>query len=211
MARSFFHPDNALMITIGQITDCIFLSLFWLLGCFPVITAGAAAAALYDGVYYGFRRGDKHCWRRFFYAFRQNLKSSLLPGVVVLAAAAALVRIGVWLWNGAVHGQISWAVFSGAAFVMLVLVGIGSILFPLLSRFETTTAQLFSNTVRLGMAHLPRTVALGLINGAAIWFCVRLVIPLFLLPGVATLVSTWLIEPMLQPYMPQEEKEDAAL
>ena len=47
MSRSIFHPDSALMITLGQITDCIFLSLFWLLGCFPVVTFGASAAALY--------------------------------------------------------------------------------------------------------------------------------------------------------------------
>ena len=46
MSRSIFHPDSALMITLGQITDCIFLSLFWLLGCFPVVTFGAAAATL---------------------------------------------------------------------------------------------------------------------------------------------------------------------
>ena len=32
MSRSIFHPDSALMITMTQITDCIFLSIFWLLG-----------------------------------------------------------------------------------------------------------------------------------------------------------------------------------
>ncbi|MGM9588632.1 MAG: YesL family protein [Faecousia sp.] len=210
MARSLFHPDNPLMITIGQITDCIFLSLFWLLGCFPVLTAGASTAALYDAVYHGFRKGDRHCWRRFFHALRQNLKPGLLPTVIFLAAGTGLVRLGVWFWNGAVLGRFSWAVFSGAAFVLLVILGIGSILFPLLSRFETTTAHLFSNTIRLGMANLPRTVALGLINGVCIFFCVRLVLPLFILPGLTALISTLFIEPMLKPYMPGEEEEDAA-
>ncbi len=210
MARSLFHPDNALMITIGQITDCIFLSLFWLLGCFPVITAGAATTALYDAVYYGFRKGDKHCWHRFFHSFRQNLKPSLMPAVIFLAVGAALTKLGVWFWNSAVFGVLSWAVFAGAAFVLLVVVGIGSILFPLLSRFETTTGRLLSNTFRLGMANLPRTVGLGLINGVTIWFCARLVLPLFILPGLAALLSTVLIEPMLKPYMPREEEQDAA-
>ena len=52
MSRSIFHPDSALMITMTQITDCIFLSLFWLVGCFPVVTAGTACAGLYDAVYH---------------------------------------------------------------------------------------------------------------------------------------------------------------
>ena len=65
MFRKFLNPDNALMITMTQITDCIFLSMFWLLGCIPVVTVGASFAALYDATYRGFRQGEKHCWGRF--------------------------------------------------------------------------------------------------------------------------------------------------
>ena len=115
MFRSLFHPDNPLMITIGQITDCIFLSLFWLLGCFPVITAGAATAALYDTVWREFRKGEKHSWQRFLYSFRQNLKPGLLPTVIFLAAAAAVMWVLIQVWNSAVYGVISWAVFAAAA------------------------------------------------------------------------------------------------
>ena len=55
MFRNFFRPDSALMITLSQITDCIFLSLFWIMGCVPVVTAGASFAALYDATYRGLR------------------------------------------------------------------------------------------------------------------------------------------------------------
>ena len=48
MFRNLLRPDSALMITMTQITDCIFLSLFWLVGCIPVITIGASFAALYE-------------------------------------------------------------------------------------------------------------------------------------------------------------------
>lgn len=208
MFRSIFRPDSALMITVGQITDCIFLSLFWLLGCFPVVTAGASTAALYDAVWRGFRQGDKHPWQRFFHSFRQNLLPSLLPTAAVLAAGAGLLRLGIFLWNQAVYGNISWAVFSGAAFVMVLLAGIGSLLFPLLSRFENTTAALLINTFRLGMGHLPAAWVLGILNAGAIFLCLRWIFPLFFLPALTSLISTLLIEPMLKPYMP-EESEDA--
>ena len=204
MFRSLFNPDNALMITVTQITDCIFLSLFWLLGCFPVITAGAATAALYDAVWREFRKGEKHSWQRFLHAFRQNLKPGLVPTVIFLAVSALVVWGLIQVWNAAVYGMISWAVFAAAAFAALVITGIGSILFPMMSRFENSAAVLFANTFRLGMARLPLTVGLGLVNRAAVLLCVRYVVPLFFLPALAALISTLFIEPMFKPYMPEE-------
>lgn len=208
MFRSIFRPDSPLMITMTQITDCIFLSLFWLLGCFPVITAGVSTAALYDAVYHAFRKGEKHSWQRFLYAYRQNLKPGLVPGVIFLIVTAALTRAGILVWNQAVYGNISWGVFAAAAFLLLVLLGIGSITFPLLSRFETGTAQLFGNTFRLGFANLPLSLGLAMVNAAVIFFCVRYIAPLFFLPALGALISTLFIEPMLKPYMPSEDTAD---
>ena len=107
MFRSLFNHENPLMITIGQITDCIFLTLFWLLGCFPVVTAGAATAALYDSVWREFRKGEKHSWQRFLHSFRQNLKSGLIPTVIFLLLSAVLLWGGIQAWNGAVYGRRS--------------------------------------------------------------------------------------------------------
>ena len=208
MFRNILRPDSPLMVTMTQLTDCIFLSLFWLLGCLPVLTAGVSTAALYDTVYHTFRKGEKHSWQRFLHAYKQNLKPGILPGVLFLLLAAGMTRIGVLVWNQAVYGNISWGIFAAAAFVLLVLLGIGSILFPLLSRFETGMVQLFSNTFRLGLANLPLTMGLAMVNAAVIFLCVRYVAPVFFLPALGALLSTMFIEPMLKPYMPVEE--DAA-
>ena len=135
MFRKFLNPDNALMITMTQITDCIFLSLFWLIGCIPVVTIGASFAALYDSTYRGFRQGEKHCWGRFLEVFRGNWKAGILPTGVFLAVLYLLVQLLVSLWNRAVAGAVSWMVFSGGAFVGVLVLGIVSVLFPMLSRF----------------------------------------------------------------------------
>ena len=208
MFRSLFHPDNALIITVSQITDCIFLSLFWLLGCFPVITMGASFTALYDGVYHGFRQGDKHCWLRFWQSWRRNWKASLAPTAVFLAGALLLGKGLIALWNSAAAGRISWMLFSGGAFLGMPVLGILGLLFPVLSRFENSFAGLLKNTVFLAMANLPRTILLGFLNAVTVLLCTRYVFPLFFLPAVSALISTLFIEPMLKPYMPVEE--DAA-
>jgi uncharacterized membrane protein YesL len=208
MSRSIFHPDSGLMITFGQITDCIFLSLFWLLGCIPVVTIGASFAALYDAAFRGMRRNEKNSWQRFLTVYKENWKGGIAPTLVFLPLLWLLVRLTVGLWNGAVFGQISWGVFAAGAFFSVLALGILSILFPMLSRFENPLAAQLKNTVLIGFANLPGTIALGLVNGLTALLCVRYVVPLFFLPALAALIGSLFIEPMFRPYMPKEE--DAA-
>lgn len=207
MFKNLFNPDNALMSTMSQITDCIFLSLFWVLTSFPLLTIGASSAALYDAVYYGLRKGDKHSWGRFLNSFKSNLKSGFLPGIIYLA----VFGFGAWgliqIWNAAVWEKVSFAAFSAAAFVVMLLLGILSILFPMLSRFNNSLWALLRNTVLIGIVNLPRTLGLGLVNALSILLCVKFIFPLFFLPALASLISTLFIEPMFKPYMGEEEAE----
>jgi uncharacterized membrane protein YesL len=209
MFKKLFNPDNALMITMSQVTDCIFLSLFWALGCFPLFTVGASSAALYDAVYHGFRKGDKHSWSRFFRTFKSNLKASLLPGIVYLILFFALVWGLIQVWNAAALGKISMVIFSAAAFLGMIALGILSVTFPVLSRFENSLSGLLRNTLLLALANLPRTLVLGVLNGISIFLTVKFIFPLFFLPALASLISTLLLEPMFKPYMPKEIPEGA--
>lgn len=210
MFKKLFNPDNFLMITMTWITDCIFLSLFWLLGCAPVVTMGASFAALYDAVYRGFRKKEKNSWQRFLQVYRENWKAGIGPSIVLIAATWGLGKLLIALWNGAVAGSVSWMVFSGSAFVVVLLFGMLSILCPMLSRFDNSFSALLRNTALLGPAHLPRTLALGLVNTATALVCIRYIIPVCFLPALAALIGSLFIEPMFKPYMPKEETEEEA-
>jgi uncharacterized membrane protein YesL len=201
MFRNFLNPDNALMVTMSQITDCILLSLMWLLGCFPIITVGASSAALYDSVRQCLRGTERNPLSRFLKSFRRDLKAGLIPGLLYLAALWLGGKAMIALWNSAVGGSCSWMVFAGCAFVAVMMLGVLSVLFPLLSRFENPLGALLRNTVMLALANMPRTVALGVLNALCGWLCVRFIFPLFFLPALASLISTYLLEPMFKPYL----------
>lgn len=204
MFRNLLKPDSALMITMTRITDCIFLSLFWLLCCIPVVTVGASFAALYDASYRTFRKNERNSWQRFFGVFRENWKAGIVPSVVFLAASWGLLKGVIALWNLAVAGTMSWMLFAALAFVAVLLLGMLSILFPMLSRFENSLSALLKNTVFLAMANLPGTVVLGAINVVTVFLCARLVVPLFFLPSLAALFGSFAIEPMFRPFMNDE-------
>ena len=204
MFRNLLKPDSALMITMSRITDCIFLSMFWMLCCIPVVTAGASFAALYDASYRAFRKNERNSWQRFFSVFRENWKAGILPTIIFLAAGWGLVKAVISLWNLAVAGTLSWMLFSALVFAAVVLLGILSVLFPMLSRFENSLGALLKNTIFLSLANLPRTAVLGAINTVALFLCARLVVPLFFLPSLAALFGSYAIEPMFKPYMTDE-------
>ena len=92
MFRRLFDPQSGLMITMTQITDCIFLSLFWMLCCFPVVTVGAAFAALYDASFRSMRQGEKNSWKRFLHVLRTNWKIGIVPGFVVVLVLIQRIR-----------------------------------------------------------------------------------------------------------------------
>lgn len=207
MLRNLLRPDSPLMITMTQVTDCIFLSMFWLLGCFPVFTAGASFAALYDSVFRGFRQGEKNSWQRFWHSYRQNLKSGIVPTLVSGAVVYAVARVLILLWNAAAVGQLSMTVFSAVAMIGALILGIICVLFSVLSRFENTTAGLLKNALLLSIANLPRTLGVGVLNCVCVFLCLRFIFPLFFLPALSALIGSSLIEPMFKPYM---NAEDAA-
>ena len=204
MFRKMFNPDNPLMVTMTHITACIFLSLFWLLCCIPVVTMGAAGAALYDASFRACRQGERNSWQRFWSVFRDNWKTGILPSVVFVVLFSVLINVVIAMWNLAVAARISWVLFSAGAFVAVLFLGVLSLLFPVLSRFENSFAALLKNTLFLALASLPRTILLGFINALSIFLCVRLIAPVFILPSVAALLGSWLIEPMFKPYMNEE-------
>ena len=205
MFRNLFSPDSALMITMTQITDCIFLSLFWLLGCFPVVTIGASFAALYDASFRGLRKGDKHSWQRFWKVFKDNWKAGIVPTVLFLILAFLLGKGLIGLWNAAVYGQISWMLFAAGEFLGVTALGILSVAFPVLSRFENSLGMLLKNTLFLALANLPRTILLGILSAAAVLLCARFVFPLFFLPSLGALIASVLVEPMFKPFLPEED------
>lgn len=201
MFRNLLRPDSPLMITMTQLTDCIFLSLFFILGCFPVVTAGASFAALYDSAFRAFREGERHSWQRFLAVYKANWKQSIAPGVVIGLLSGLLLKGMIGVWNAAVYAQISWMVFSGAAVLAVVAVGILSLAFPMLSRFDNPVGVLLRNTLFLGLANLPRTMALGIVNTLSFYICLRWIFPLFFLPALAALIGSLFIEPIFKPYM----------
>lgn len=204
MFDKLMDSDNGLVITMNWITDCLFLSMLWLLLSVFLIPFGPATAALYDTAVHTFRMGEKVVYRRFFASVRKNLKTGIPAGMIALA----IVWGGFGLWNrigaAAADSHVGYALLWGFFVLILLVLGMLSFLFPLLSRFETNLARLFGNCVLLCMANLPRTIALSLLSAVSIWLCLWLWWPVIFVPCLSAVVSSFFIEPVFAPFLPSE-------
>ena len=205
MFRNLLKPDSGLMITMNWITDCIFLSLFWILGCIPVVTVATSFAALYDSAFKTYRAGVKHGWQRFWRVYRDNWKAGILPSVAVLVVFGVVLFGEIAFWNRAVAGEISFMLFAASAFLAVLVLGILSLVCPILSRFENGFLGILRNSFLLGLANLPRTLLLGMLNALTVILCAKYVFPLFFLPALSALIGSIFIEKMFKPFMPGEE------
>ena len=200
MKNSLFNSENWIWQPFGLVADFLILSCLWLIFSIPMVTVGAASAATYDCCARCIKDGDRALFSRFFRTFRRELLKSI-PSTLLWAAILGLLFFLIRSFTGSAAGTDINLVLAYAMVVFLaVAVGIASWVFPLLSRFTFDFASLNMTAIRLALAHLPRTMALGAVNIAAGWLCLRLLMPVMVAPGIAALLSAYLLEPVFKPY-----------
>lgn len=158
----FLDMDGPLMRVLSQIWDLIVLNLLTLLFCLPVVTAGAAFAAMHY-IIIQFRRGEEgYIVRTFFREFKRNLKTATPLWILCLAAGAvALLGLRFLLLAG---GGLT-ILAAPVLIACLVLFGGMLWLFPLTAKFENSLFGTVKNAFLMGLGALPRTLAMVLIQG----------------------------------------------
>lgn len=208
MFDKLMDSDNGLVITMNWITDCLFLSMLWLLFSVFLIPFGPATAALYDTAVHTFRKGEKVVYRRFFNSMKKNMKTGIPAGLLSLLLLWGGVKIWNLLGEAAADSDLGYVFLWGFFVLFLVLLGMVSFLFPLLSRFETNLPGLFRNCVLFCMANLPKTIALSLLAAVAVWFCAWLWFPVIFVPCLWAVIASFFIEPVFAPFLPSKPEEE---
>ena len=101
MFHSLFNPENTFWRWMAGLADILVLSVLWLLCSVPVVTVGAATAALYDACARGMRGGRGDAWRRFFHTFRAELKTATIACAIWEALLLVLFWVLRRLWAAA--------------------------------------------------------------------------------------------------------------
>ena len=201
MWRRIFDPEGWLWKPLGYLGDLVMLSLLWAVCCIPVLTAGASTTALYDTAVHALRRKDDALLGRFFATFRRELGA----GAVSTLLWAAVILAESFLYSALRDALPAEGDSRAVLFAALVLLGFFTLcvlawVFPILSRFTMRTAALNLAAARLAFGHILRSAALALLIAATLALSLLLGFPVMVLPGLAALGASYLIEPVFRPF-----------
>ena len=199
--RRFFDPEGLLWKPLGFLGELVTLSLLWALCSIPLVTLGPASAALYDTTVHVMRRREGTPFARFFSTFRRELKQGILS---TLLWAAILGAIALVLW-AALRLFPGFAGRGALVSLLELLLGFFALgvlcwVWPTLSRFTLSFGALQSVSLRLALGHSLRSAAMALVCGAALVLSLRYVFSLFVVPGAAAFLCSYLIEPVFRQY-----------
>ena len=97
--RKRLNPDSAVFRTLELLTNLVLLNLLFIICSMPLVTAGAAACALYDAMFRYLKNEDSTVLKPFFRAFCNNFRQGTIVGIPLILAIALLYLIGCFCWS----------------------------------------------------------------------------------------------------------------
>ncbi len=151
--RRLLDINNPIMRFLTAAFDILALSVLWTVFSLPVVTMGAASAALYSAVYHHVRKGEDYLWNSFFSAFRENFKRSTLAWLVVLGILVLLGADALLLRSLILQGYaFGW--FYGVTLALIVLTLTWTVyLAAYAARFDGTVKEVLRFSFMLLRAH----------------------------------------------------------
>ena len=161
--NNLFHPDNPFFRFLSRVGDLILLNGLFLLCCIPIVTIGAAQAALAKVTQDYVMENDGGVLKPFLRAFKTNFKQAtivwLMELVIIVGLVSDLLLIMTYF-----TGTVATVMYTLLAVLAALVACISSYMIPLLVRYENTLRQHLSNAVILAVVKLPKTVGMVLLN-----------------------------------------------
>lgn len=202
--KNFFNSENFLWQGFARLADYFIVSILWMVGCIPVVTAGTSCIALYDTVAHCIRFGEKDILRRFWNTYKAELRRGI--AITLLWAVLSMV-LSVPYQILAQMGEAGsiWNLLSIAYFVLLLLpVGAACWAIAIESRFTHSFAGLHRTALLFTIAHLPQTALISALFVVELNLLINFPFFAMFVPGLITSFQSHLIEKVFIKYTPSD-------
>ena len=206
-----FALDSPVVRFMARVGELMLFSVLWILCCLPLVTAGAATAALFR-MMFNMKEARNTRLVDFFRAFRDNFRKATALWLILLGVIVVL--LGIYAMASVVGSDMVRLVLMlifGALFFVTFITGV--YLFPLTAYFENTVSGTLRNALAMGLGHLRNSIPA----------CALLVLPLIvqelfyelyvtlmflwtiLAPGLIAYGIVCILWPVFKKYIPEEQ------
>lgn len=206
--NNLFNPDSKFMHILEKITQCMILSVLWIIASLPLVTLGAATTSLYYTVNKVIRHDTGNLWGTFWHGFRTNFKQATIVGGIALLMNFALALDVLILHQSLIAGKMyGWLIIPFLLLWAFVIMWMHYV-FPYIARFADDVKTTLRNTLFMCLGHIRDsfTMLLTFLVFLVLLFVLPVlpVIPL-LLPVLYTLLVGVILERIFRQYMRPED------
>lgn len=200
MFGQLFRPYGRIWNFCNTITDVLGLSLLWCFCSLPLVTVGAATAALYDAAVRGIRYREPVVYRRFLRTFRAEWKNgalcSILWGAILLFGSFVLML----LREAAQEDTTAFLMAGGYEALLLIPIAAACWSAAVMSRFTFRFRQLTGTVLRFLPAHLLASAVIAVMTRVTVWYLIDNPIALTFAPAVLMIGWSLAAEPVFRKY-----------
>lgn len=102
---TIFGYDGKYVKVIDKIFNTIVLSLFWLIGCLPIITIGVSTTAMYYTAVKVIKNEEGYVLEQFLKSYRRNLKDGILLEIL-FAVVLFILQLNVGILQAKTSGNV---------------------------------------------------------------------------------------------------------
>lgn len=206
--HNLFNPEGRVMQFLGKLFDLLMVNLLWVICSIPIVTIGAATAALYKVCFNIANNEDEPLFRTFFQSFAKNFKQATILWIILLGILIFLAFDIYVVYNtNLINSNIGPIVIPVLVFLILVWMGITLYTFALQMRYSLKIKRVFYNAGLFCLAYIPRTVIMIVSDVVLLALGLRYMPLLFV--SVPALINSYLMHKVFVKHEPtQEEKTE---
>ncbi len=206
--NSFFDLDNPAWRFIGKFFDACFLSVIYLIFCIPIFTIGAANSALYYVFLKLAKDEEGYLIRDFFKAFKQNFKQGTIVWLILFIVGIVLiVDIYYFKFIPTTKGLFMYYLFC---IIFLFYSIINLYIFPLISKFENTTKNMFKFSFIMSIKHFGWTILMVVLAIVMILSATRVPPILVFIPGILAFFNSYIFNHIFDIYIKKMNENNLA-
>lgn len=169
-----YNPDNKVMIFLTKCANVLLASFFWMIGCIPIITVGAATCALYTVLWRIYEGQDVRVSREFLCVMKADFRVATVSWLCCLLVGAVILG-NIYACTMMIESTGIYGIMKGSTVCFTIVYVIAlSFLFPGIARYKVSVAQALRNSILFGFQYLKTSFA------ALILFCFSVLIAFFL-------------------------------
>lgn len=187
--------------------DVMLLSVYWTVGCLPVFTIGASAAALFYAVDCAVLHDRGTVTERFWRSYRQNLKMGSLQWLLSFSLGFLfLLNFGICRAN--MTGHVQW--FFCAVYLVLTAVVVmnACYLFPMVARFDMPFGWYLRGSLFCVFRYMHVSLFLLAMVAAGYLAVFRFPLTLLFVPGLYTAITVPTVKKRIVRFGPVSGEEE---